>query len=124
MGVKELTSFHKTANGTSTPAGRRFYLTPNQFNCIQCLRNWTDIVINQGVSTFSTEQINLFDDDWVKSVSIEFSNESLDLAPHSDDKVTIPAFNGVNWHEVKEAITRGKTKQKEGMCERHCTKMQ
>ena len=104
--VKELTSFRKTANSTSTPASRRFYLTPNQFNCIQCLRNWTDIVINQGGSAFSSQQINLFDDDWVRSISVEFSNESLDLVPHSDDKVTVPTFDGVNWHEVKEAIVR------------------
>jgi len=105
--IKELTSFRKTANGTSVPAGRRFYLTPNQFNNIQSIRNWVDIVINQGGSIYLSTQINLFDDNWVATVSTEFSNESLDSASSKvDEKPAIPPFNGVNWHEVKDAILR------------------
>lgn len=106
--VKELTSFRKTANGTSVPAARRFYLMPIQYNNIQSVRNWADIAIIQGGSVYYDHQIGLFDEEWMKQVAAEFSNESLDAAPAQTDEkaVTIPQFNGVNWHEVKDSIIR------------------
>ncbi len=89
---------HATAN-------QRCYINTSQLNRILAFYRWTTFAIKDAHAEYDVASVAAFDLNWINSIVDKYNIKDPEVTPQSTTfSVTIPVFNGTNWHDVKAKL--------------------
>ena len=103
--VKSVVNLQNKVLRNHTQAALRCYINTAQLNRILSFYRWTTYTIKDGKAEYDERSTLTFDLDWVNSIVDEYLITYPDTTPQSTVfSVTVPHFEGTNWHDVKAKI--------------------
>ena len=85
--------------------GQRCYINTAQLNRILAFYRWTIFAVKDAQAQYDAASAAAFDLDWIISIVDTYNMKDPEVTTQSTAfSVTIPAFNGTNWHDVKAKL--------------------
>ena len=88
-----------------TTVNQRCYINTAQLNRVLAFYRWTVFAVKDAQASYDTASAVAFDLDWINSTVDTYNMKDPDVTEQSTSfSVTIPIFNGNNWHDVKAKL--------------------